>query len=373
MESDPYGTRWFDQPPKRIAILGAGIAGANLARTLTRERCKVDVFDLQCHRSFAASGNKYALVMPRLDATDTLEARILIDAYLAARESYKGMPGVFETEVTQYPRSEKEEEKFKKLLNDSPLPENDLVPAGKYGLLHKHCLIVKPKILIEALLREATMFDRLPTKSELSDYDVVIVASGMATLDYVPWLKLSAKLGQVEFIGDCKTISASAVAAGHFGLSLEKERFWGATFEPFEGNTSISYLAQQSNLRGLQKLNPTWFKEVENNETESRASVRATTPDRLPLIGSIPDYKIYSETFSSYSNGTLPQVDAPLKRGWYISSGFGTRGFTWGPWAASILTAQILRKPFTVTKATLKAVSPARQILRRIKKGQLTI
>ena len=370
---DPYGIRWLDHPPKRIAILGAGIAGATLARALTNQRYKVDVFDLHSNRSLAASRNKFALVMPRLDATDTLEAKILIDAYITARESYKGMPGVFETHVTQYPRSDKEEAKFKKLLDDAPLPEDNLVPAEKSGLLHKHCLIIKPNILIDALLQEATLINELPSKPELSDYNVVMLALGMATLDYVPWLELNPKLGQVEFKGNCATLPASALAAGHFALSLGKERFWGATFDPYEGNTSVSNLARQSNLIGLRNLNPPWLKEVEDYENESRASVRATTPDRLPLVGSIPDYELYSKSFRSYSNGTLPEIDAPLKKGWYISSGFGTRGFTWGPWAASILTAQILRKPFPATEATLKAVSPARQILRRIKRGKLAI
>ena len=371
--ADPYGIRWLNRQPKRVAILGAGIAGATLARALTEQSCEVDVFDQESSRSLGASGNRYALVMPRLDATDTLEARILIDAYITARECYKEMPGVHETEITQLPRTEKEEEKFKKLILDSPLPAEDLGLSENSALLHKRALIVKPKALIDALLSRANIKSKRPSLSELEDYDVVVIASGFATLDYVPWLDVSGKLGQVEYVGECPTSRASAVAGKHFGLTVGSDRFWGATFDKFEGCISVTASAEQSNLEGLQKLNPVWFEEVKGLQTESRASVRATTPDRLPLIGAIPDYEKYVGTFLPYSNGTLPREDAPLIEGWYVSSGFGTRGFTWGPWAASILTAQILGRPYPVTESALKAVSPARQILKRIKKGKLTL
>lgn len=371
--ADPYGIRWLDRQPKRVAILGAGIAGATLAWALTKQSCEVDVFDRESSRSLGASGNRYALVMPRLDATDTLEARILIDAYLTARESYKEMPGVNETEVIQLPRSEKDEQKFQKLILDSPFPEKDLVLSENSALLHKRALIVNPKVLIDALLSRANIKDKRPSLSELADYDVVAIASGFATLDYVPWLDLSPKLGQVEYVGECSARQVAALAAGHFGLTIGNDRFWGATFDKFEGSISVTASAEQSNLEGLQQLDPVWFEEVKGLKTESRASVRATTPDRLPLVGAIPDYEKYVKTFLSYSTGTLPRADAPLIEGWYVSSGFGTRGFTWGPWAASILTAQILGRPYPATVSTLQAVSPARQILRMIKKGELTL
>ena len=371
--ADPYGIRWLDRQPKRVAILGAGIAGATLARALTEQSCDVDVFDHENSRSLGASGNRYALVMPRLDATDTLEARILIEAYIAASESYKEMPGVYETEITQLPRTEKEKQKFKKLMLDPPLPEEDLVLSANSALIHRRALIVKPKVLIDALLSRANIKNKRPSISELKDYDVVVIASGFATLDYVPWLDLSPKLGQVEYVGECSARRASALAAGHFGLAMGNDRFWGATFDKFDGCISVTASAQQRNIEGLQKLNPVWLEDVKGLKTESRASVRATTPDRLPLIGAIPDYEKYVETFIEYSNGTLPRADAPLIEGWYVSSGFGTRGFTWGPWAASILTAQILGRPYPATESTLQAVSPARQILKAIKKGKLTL
>ena len=368
VKCDPYGIRYFNGKPKRVAILGAGIGGANLAWSLSNYNCEVNVFDRLETYGLGASRNRLALVMPRLDATDTLEAKILIDAYIAARECYKNLPGVYETEVLQHPRSEKEEKKFTRLLLDPPLSELDLEGSLPSSLLHKRAMIVRPETLIETLLHNVEVINRPPSQSELSDYDIVVVATGFAIRDLVPWLDISPKLGQVEYSNSCSKIPASAKVAGNFVLSVGKERFWGSTFEPFTGDISVSVAAKQTNLKGLQKLHLEWFNDIKNHETESRASVRATTPDRLPLIGAIPDYSKYLKAFNSYRNGTLPNIDCPLIKGWYICSGFGTRGFTWGPWAASTISAMIMGKPIPATEATLKAISPARQILKKIKK-----
>ena len=56
--------------PKRVAIIGAGIAGAWAARAFVRRGCEVTVYDQAAAPGSGASGNPLALVMPRLDAGD---------------------------------------------------------------------------------------------------------------------------------------------------------------------------------------------------------------------------------------------------------------------------------------------------------------
>lgn len=370
---DPFGIRWFEPSPTSVAILGAGIAGATLAWSLASYGCEVDVFDGSETTKLAASRNRFAFVMPRLDAGDNLEAKILIDAFLTARASYRGMPGVIETAVTQLPRSDLENTKFEKLLQDRPLSEDEFIRSSQSGLVHKNVLVLKPNILIDALLNRSSLKNKNPSRSQLESYDIVIIASGIASGHKFPWLSLTPKLGQVEYKDGCSLRPTSAVAASHIGLCLGRERFWGSTFEPLDGNESSCSAAKQLNFEGLKNMGVPWLSEVEDLISESRTSVRATTRDRLPLIGAIPDYDRFTSDFSTYANGHLPKIDAPLLEGWYMSTGFGSRGFTWGPWAASILTSLILKKPIPATEATLKAISPARQILRQIKRGELAI
>jgi tRNA 5-methylaminomethyl-2-thiouridine biosynthesis bifunctional protein len=56
--------------------------------------------------------------------------------------------------------------------------------------------------------------------------------------------------------------------------------------------------------------------------------------------------------------------------GIFMVNGFGARGFTWGPWAGGILTAQLLGGPAPAEAAALVAVSPMRLILRALKRGE---
>ena len=54
--------------PRRVAIIGAGVAGAWTARAFLDRGCHVDVYDRASAPASGASGNALALVMPRLDA-----------------------------------------------------------------------------------------------------------------------------------------------------------------------------------------------------------------------------------------------------------------------------------------------------------------
>ena len=67
--------------------------------------------------------------------------------------------------------------------------------------------------------------------------------------------------------------------------------------------------------------------------------------------------------------GRAADADAPLVTGVYVASGYGARGFTWAPWAADILAAQLAGSPMPASLAALRAVSPLRFVFRALKRG----
>jgi tRNA 5-methylaminomethyl-2-thiouridine biosynthesis bifunctional protein len=125
-------------PPRRVAIIGAGIAGACATRAFLQRGCDVAVYDKAGAPGSAASGNSLALVMPRLDAADSPPARALIGAWLYARRFYPtlGAGTVQPLDAIHLPRGDKEEQRFSKLLADPPLDETLLQPAHP-GLRHR--------------------------------------------------------------------------------------------------------------------------------------------------------------------------------------------------------------------------------------------
>ncbi len=367
---DLFGLRSPEGPPGRVAILGAGIAGACVASALARRGADVTLFDPNGPAS-GASGNPLGLVMPRLDAGDTVTARLLVDAYLSARIAYNGLEGAEETAVRQPPRDAAERERFAKVLADPPLPLEDLEALADGGLLHKRALIVRPARLIAGLIGDVEVQKRVPEPSELVAYDTRILADGIAMRESLIWLHLVGKLGQVEHVTGLPEAPNSALASGHYALCSGTDRLWGATFENCEGAPEVSEGARAKNAAALEALSPWWQAQIRGRTIQSRAGIRATTPDRLPLAGAVPDAPAFLQAFQSLRTGQETLMDAPVHTGLYALGGLGSRGFTFAPWLAEILAAQICGEPRPATLAAMEAVSPARFLRRALKRGTL--
>lgn len=375
LEARLPGERPEEPAAGRVAILGAGISGAVIAARLRAAGAAVAVFDPADAPANGASGNPLALLMPRLDAGETPEARLLIDAYLAARDFYHGREGVWETDVRQMPRSETEAKRFAKLLADPPFPLEDLEALSGGGLLHKRALILRPLQIVQSLLEGADLrFGREPAVDlsaltvEGEAFDAIVIASGMALRTFLPGLDLTGRQGQVEHLQGAVEAPASAAASGSYAIALGQERLWGATFEPAgpQDSASVSETARAENLEGLEALAPWWVHEARRGGTVSRASVRATTPDRLPLIGRAPD----AAEIASVWERREDWQPWPALPGVWVAGGYGSRGFTWAPWAAGVIAAGLLGAPPPADLPSLRAVSPDRQILRRLRKAR---
>jgi tRNA 5-methylaminomethyl-2-thiouridine biosynthesis bifunctional protein len=376
--ADTFGLRAPSTAPVRVAILGAGIAGAALARALKGRGIETEIFDPAPRPASGASGNPLALLMPRLDAGDTAEAGLLLDAYLAAREVYRDMPEAEETDVLQSPRNEAERARFEKLLADPPLPLENLEAVRGGGLLHKRALILRPPQLVARLLEGVTchfggepVVDLAQRSVNGWTFEAIILANGMAAAALAPSLPLEARLGQVDFLETPVNAPPSASASGSYALALGPQRLWGATFAPSGPDYAPDGTAEAraENLEGLERLSPYWVRAAHQPGVQSRASLRATTPDRLPLIGAVPDYPAAFELFAPMKKGRAVDADAPLLPGVYVASGYGARGFTWAPWAADILAAQLAGSPMPASLPALRAVSPLRFVFRALKRG----
>lgn len=361
--------------PRRAAVLGAGIAGASVAYRLGQVGIEAVVFDPSPEPASGASGNPLALMMPRLDAGDTPEARLLIDAYLAAREFYSGRPGAELTDVRQPPRNETEVKRFEKLLADPPFPLEDLEAISGGGLLHKRAMILRPRHIVSSLLEGVELRLGVVPEVDLAGlrvngeaFDAIVIASGMALRALLAVLELTGRKGQVEHLIGAVEAPPSAIASGTYCIATGGERLWGATFEPAGPGESavVSEAARAENLEGLIALWPWWVHEAQKGEAVSRASVRATTPDRLPLIGAAPD----EAAIAAIWDGRTERDHWPALRGVHVAGGFGSRGFTWAPWAAGLIAAELCGSPPPADLPSLRAVSPSRQILRRLRKAR---
>lgn len=377
---DPLIPAPSGEPTKTVAILGAGIAGAALARALMDSGVRVTVFDPAEAPASGASGNPLGLVMPRLDAGDTVQARLMVDAYLAARVFYAGRSGVVETEVRQTPKDEAETQRFASVLADPPLSLEDLEAMAGGGLLHKRALIVRPGELVNDLLSgadvrlgETSTIDLDAREVNGQTYDAILLSSGPALNTVAPWLVLIGKLGQVEHASGLDDSDAYALASGQYAIAAGDERLWGATYETLGDDKAIatSPAAREKNATALERLAPWWRGPLRTASIQSRASVRATTADRLPVAGPLPDVDRFLELFAGLRTGRPVVAEAPDVEGVWLVGGLGSRGFTFAPWLAEMVAAALLGEPSPLRREARAAVSPARILLRGLKRNVL--
>lgn len=387
-EPDPYLTSPTPAEFDRVHVIGAGIAGASLARVFAERGFPVEVTDLGDSPASGASGNPLALVMPRLDVGDTSQARILIQSYLHALRFYETYaPWACScVDVEQISQSEADERRFEKLLEDPPLDADWLSTLdSETGLLHKGAFIIEPPVIVSELLDheqiKLTLISAFSAedflKSSSTNRVLHIVAAGRDTASLLPdtYVPLAGKLGQVERGTLADDVGSMARASGNYALRRGADLVFGATFEPIEDHVTpaVKPEARESNLSALQSLSPDWVEGLEQKSLVSRASVRTTTPDRFPIAGVMFNSELAGKALAPLANGAEITGMIPHESQVYVLSGLGARGFTFAPLMADLILSQALGEALPFARPEAEAVSPIRFLVRAIRKGQIKV
>jgi tRNA 5-methylaminomethyl-2-thiouridine biosynthesis bifunctional protein len=355
-------------PPKTVTIIGAGVAGACTARAFADRGCAVTVIDAGPAPGSGASGNPLALVMPRLDAADGPTARGFLAAWLYARRFWPelGAQAAATLDARHLPRGEKERDRFAKLLADPPLDGDLLTPADpgdpRAGMIHRGAIAVKPETALPILLSgAATIWNarvtRIATDPDgatitLADgrtiaADLVVVCTGMSPeITGATRPPLEGRLGQVE--SATFESEPSAIADGGYTVAALGQLVFGATFEPVpDGEPPVTDAARTANLEVLARLRPDISAATLN--LASRASVRATTQDRLPFAGPPPG----------------ATQDTHIR----LIGGLGARGYLWAPLLADLVASDACGEPAPVETTVRDMLSPDRFRVRALRRA----
>ena len=337
--------------PKRVAIIGAGVAGAWAARAFMDRGCAVDVYDRASAPASAASGNPLALVMPRLDAADGPTARALIAAWLLARRAWARVGDAAQVlDAIHLPRGEREAQRFAKLAADPPLDES-ILQAGAERLLHVGAMAVDPVHALPRLIDSVAFHGgREVAPTDKIDADLIVVCAGMgATAFGAP--PLEGRLGQVDFCADDGP--AFAAADGGYAVRAMGRLVFGATFEAADGEPRVSDTARAHNLNVLARLRP----DLVAGELTSRAAIRATTQDRMPFAGA-PPHKEKAPDGTPAPSGRLRLI-----------GGLGSRGFLWAPLLAEMVASEAFGEPCPGEERVAACLDPKRFHERALRRG----
>lgn len=368
------------------AIIGGGIAAASLADAFTRRGRSVTVF-AEGGWGAGASGAPLGLLTPRLEAADRPHNRALLAAFDFAVQRYR-QAGAFEgAGVLRLGEAERLQRLAEALDNDFAWLDDATLSAGwrAPGLFMARAGTFEPARLLAALGGEAEMRDgrvgalealadgvRLtgPDGEQLGQFAAVILAGGAAGRHLMAdQLKLEATAGQVAVFGS-DLAPVSAAAWGGYAAAMLGGMMLGATHD--KGDDPGDAGRAEAALRALAQEGPAGLAQALGPVRARWGGVRAAAPDRLPVIGPLPD-----ETFSSVwaahaqgrAAGSPPEPGAGLAARVFTLTGLGARGFAHAPLLAEALVSQLCGEPAPLERAALEALHPARLTWRALKRG----
>ncbi len=356
--------------PRTIAVIGAGIAGACAAHAFRERGCQVTLIDQGPGPGAGASGNPTALVMPRLDATDTPEARALIEAYLFSRQTYGALSSDAASELPaeRLVRASRDEARFNKLLDDPPLSRDLLAPrttteAGA-GYVLPACIAVRPATALPELIGDVEIrYETNVTSIDAHNDSAAVHVSDGQTIkvhivilcvgDRLPDFEvenappITPRLGQLESI-PYPTNKPAAITDGGYVVEAFGDLVFGSTFQPADGPPQVTETARAHNLDVLKRLRPDLVPPPDPDGQVSRAALRATTPDRLPFAG--------PATTSTKAPDHHPAPVNSLQ----LVGGLGARGFLWAPLLAELIAARAFAEPLPVEASVAAILDPDR-------------
>ncbi|MBU0753248.1 MAG: bifunctional tRNA (5-methylaminomethyl-2-thiouridine)(34)-methyltransferase MnmD/FAD-dependent 5-carboxymethylaminomethyl-2-thiouridine(34) oxidoreductase MnmC [Gammaproteobacteria bacterium] len=369
---------------RRIAVIGAGIAGTSIAERLAARGFEVTLIDAAPGPANGASGNPVGIIRPLPSLDDNRLSRWLRAGYLHATRHLsaleaEGLPLRWSRcGVLHLARDAQHEGTQRRAIAEQqPPPEfarfveraeaTQLagwpVEAGGWWF-GGGAWIIPPSLCAANLARHA---DRVTTRyctsvgsltrsdglwrmwaadgSLIAEAPQVVLAAGAYIGRLVPerMLPVWPGRGTVSLLPQSATPSLDIVACrlGYVTPAVDGIRCAGATMAR-DDDSEPRAADHIENLHRLDMILPGFGKALDQDELAGRTSFRPMSPDRLPLAGAL-----------------LPALDA-VADGLHVLSGFGARGLVWTTLAAELLACRITGEPLPLEADLAAAAEPAR-------------
>jgi tRNA 5-methylaminomethyl-2-thiouridine biosynthesis bifunctional protein len=143
----------------------------------------------------------------------------------------------------------------------------------------------------------------------------------------------------------------------------------GASYGPGDAEPEARADEHQTNLRHLEHLLPDNDFGTREVALAGHVGFRAVVPDRMPLVGALPDLEAVRAEATRLRGGHLR--DLPRQSGLYVTGAMASRGLTWSVLAGETVADLIEGVPPPLEADLLDAVDPARFLLQQLRRGGL--
>jgi tRNA 5-methylaminomethyl-2-thiouridine biosynthesis bifunctional protein len=211
---------------------------------------------------------------------------------------------------------------------------------------------------------------------EIARAPVAIIAAGLelGTLagisDDSQLLPLQRMRGQLTGVPVAACHAPRTVVSGDgYCLPAVRGMLWtGATYGPGDSDSSPREQDHAQNLARLSRMLPDNTFAAMPAGLGAHVGFRAVAPDRLPLVGALPDIAAIASSGTKRPSPALTEL--PRLPGLYASGAMASRGLTWAALSGEVLAALIEGEAPPVEADLLDAIDPARFVERRLRRGQ---
>jgi tRNA 5-methylaminomethyl-2-thiouridine biosynthesis bifunctional protein len=394
-------------PGERHAIvLGAGLAGTACCARLAARGWTVEL--IERHRSIAAeaSGNHAGIFHPLLARDDSIQARLTRAAFLHGLRAWSGLEDVGHhfpwaaNGLAQLARDDEHEALQRDLPKAMAYPESyvEFLDADALGRTVGHAVPVggwrvsrggwanpgglcrayldqagervhaRLGVTIMDLRREADHWRAVDDQgSTIAEAPHVIVANGLGarTLACTAPLPMQRVRGQVTLIpkGLIPGVALALCREGYVTPALRDLHCAGASYD-LDADSTPRPECDQGNLQRLARLIGDRPGTLDLARLSSRVGFRAVPPDRLPLVGSVPDFEIARDTAATHPH------QLPRQPGMHALLGYASRGIIWSALMAETLVSTIEGEALPIEHDLVDAIDPGRFLLKVLRKGK---
>ncbi|MCE8016656.1 bifunctional tRNA (5-methylaminomethyl-2-thiouridine)(34)-methyltransferase MnmD/FAD-dependent 5-carboxymethylaminomethyl-2-thiouridine(34) oxidoreductase MnmC [Halomonas sp. MCCC 1A17488] len=412
-------TPWFTppapRPPRRVAVIGAGIAGASTAAALARRGIEVTLIDRLDRAELGATHLQGALYV-KLAVETNLQSRAYLAGLLHSRRWLAQLDPDQSlwrpSGVLQLALDEKERQRQARFLANHSLPESvvrglDAEAASRAAgirleapaLDYPDAAWVRPLELcvrlaqtpgvsfrrgeVTALHGDAAGWSLTLADGERIDADQVVIAAAgeaarFAQTAALPLQPVRGQVSQLALPEGAPALGRVVCAGGYVPPPADGVLNFGATFAPGDTDRAEREADHAANLAELERGLPHFVAALREagaalapERLTGRVGVRAASPDKSPYAGPVPDAEAWREDYAVLAKDATRIPDAPGRHhaGLWISAAHGSRGMASAPLCAELIASRMCDEPLPLEWPLVDHLHPGRRVVRDIVRG----
>jgi tRNA 5-methylaminomethyl-2-thiouridine biosynthesis bifunctional protein len=415
-----FAPRWPSRSPQQAVpvpagrhaiVIGAGLAGAAVSERLAARGWQIDLIDSRAPPAPAAAARYAGVFHPHLSRDDCILSRAARNGFLYAVSRWLALEGAgrelawSRCGVLQLSGDRGRDQRTIDAIAAHGYPATyaqylDRVeaesragcrlPGGGWwfsgaGWMRPLGLIAAQRaaagslltphfgIAVHAIVRSGGNWQALAADGSLIAAAPVLVLANANNLTRLAGIAQTLRRirGQISYVPAENVKAPEVVLTGNGYVLPARDGLVvaGSTYDRDNDDPEPRLQSHESNLLRLAQLLPDANLGIDASMLDGEVGFRCVAPDRMPLVGAMPDVDAARTRKAALSGAQL--TDLPRSPGLYCASAYASRGLIWAALAGELLASLIEGEPLPLEGDLADALDPGRFVLRQARHGQL--